>query len=170
MNAQRSRRVSAINATMHDSFLRALQTHKPQLRRRWEELLRAERVTSGMAHPDHLVYLMDWTLEQLLSELRQARFRRHLDGRMKPSQRQACACGKNPLLAYFSACEQAVVEILFLAEGELSNLSSIERGASLEDLKRAIHEVARRDIEAFCAVCQSRERQEKKRQRKIAAA
>jgi len=155
---------------MHDSFLRALQTHKPQLRRRWEELLRAERVTSGMAHPDHLIYLMDWTLDQLLNELRQARFRRHLDGRTKVNERQACECGKNPLLAYFSACEQAVIEVLFLMEGELSNLSSIERSASLEDLKSAIHEVARRDIEAFCAVCQSRERQERKLSRKTAAA
>ena len=155
---------------MHDSFLRALQTHKPQLRRRWEELLRAERITNGMANPDHLVYLMDWTLDQLLNELRQARFRRHLDGRMKPTERKSCACGRNPLLAYFGACEQAVIEILFLAEGELSNLSSIERSASLEDLKSAIHEVARRDIEAFCAVCQSRERHEKKQQRKHVAA
>lgn len=155
---------------MHDSFLRALQTHKPQLRRRWEELLRAERVTSGMANPDHLIYLMDWTLDQLLNELRQARFRRHLDGRQKTIERHPCACGKNPLLAYFSACEQAVIEILFLAEGELSNLSSIERSASLEDLKSAIHEVARRDIEAFCAVCQSRERQDKKNARQSAVA
>lgn len=147
---------------MHDSFLRALQTQRPQLRRRWEELLRAERVTSGMAHPDSLVYLMDWTLDQLMNELRQARFRRHLDGTTRQNERQQCTCGMNPLLAYFSAAEQAVIEVLFLSVGELSNLSSIERSASLEDLKNALHEVARRDIESFCAVCQSRERQAKK--------
>ncbi len=147
---------------MHDSFLRALITQRPQLRRRWEELLRAERVTSGMANPDSLIYLMDWTLDQLMNELRQSHYRRHLGNRASPSERQRCSCGMNPLLAYFSAAEQAVIEILFLAAGELSKLSSIERGASLEDLKSALHEVARRDIESFCAVCQSRERQEKK--------
>lgn len=154
---------------MHDSFLRALLTQRPQLRRRWEELLRAERVTSGMANPDSLVYLMDWTLEQLMNELRQLRFRRHLDGTSIPSERQQCVCGMNPLLAYFSAAEQAVIEVLFLSTGELSQLSSIERSASLEDLKRALHEVARRDIESFCAVCQSRERQTKKAPAKSAA-
>lgn len=146
---------------MHDSFLRALTTQRPQLRRRWEELLRAERVTSGMANPDSLIYLMDWTLDQLMNELRQSHYRRHLENRSAPSERQRCSCGMNPLLAYFSAAEQAIIEVLFLAGGELANLSSIERGASLEDLKSALHEVARRDIESFCAVCQSRERQEK---------
>lgn len=155
---------------MHDSFLRALQTHRPQLRRRWEELLRAEHVTSGMAHPDSLVYLMDWTLDQLMNELRQSRFRRHLVGKAPSGERRQCVCGKNPLLAYFSAAEQAVIEVLFLADGELAHLAAIERSASLEDLKSALHEVARREIEAFCAVCQSRERQEKRQQRKIAAA
>ena len=147
---------------MHECFLRALHTQRPQLRKRWEELLRAERVTSGMANPDSLVYLMDWTLDQLMDELRQSRFRRHLENRSKPSERQSCVCGMNPLLAYFSAAEQAVIEVLFLAAGEVSQLSSLERGASLEDLKSALHAVARRDIESFCAVCQSRERQAKK--------
>jgi hypothetical protein len=151
---------------MHDSFLRALQTQRPQLRRRWEELLRAERVTSGMANPDSLIYLMDWTLEQLMNELRQSHYRRHLTDNGRPSERQRCVCGMNPLLAYFSAAEQAVIEILFLDSGELSQLSSLERSASLEDLKSALHEVARRDIESFCAVCQSRERQAKKNSNK----
>ena len=147
---------------MHDSFLRALQTQRPQLRHRWEELLRAERVTSGMAEPDSLVYLMDWSLDQLLDELRQNRFRRHVKPPAQSGERRGCACGKNPLLAYFATAEQAVIELLFLADGELAHLASLERSASLEDLKSALHEVARREIESFCAVCQSRERQEKK--------
>jgi hypothetical protein len=109
---------------------------------------------------------MDWTLEQLLNELRQARFRRPSEKQSpQPSERQLCVCGKNPFLAYFAAAEQAIIEVLFLAEEELSTLSSLERSESLDDLKRAVHAVARRDIEAFCAVCQSRARQEKKQQR-----
>lgn len=130
--------------------------------------MRAERVTSGMANPDHLVYMMDWSLEQLLNELRQIQFRRQLGGSPPPNERQICDCGKNPFLAYYAAAEQAAIEVLFLAEEELSNLSSLERSASLDDLKRAVHAVARRDIEAFCAVCQSRVRQEKKRESKPA--
>jgi hypothetical protein len=143
---------------MHDSFLRALQTHRPTLRRRWEELLRAERVTSPMANPDALVHLMDWTLDRLFDELRQPQFRRHLVGRTTRAERHGCVCGMNPLLAFFATAEQAIIETLFLADGDLAALASIERGASLEDLKRAFHEVARREIDSFCAVCQSRER------------
>jgi len=105
---------------------------------------------------------MDWTLDQLMNELRQSHYRRHLGRNETRGKQQQCVCGLNPLLAYFSAVEQAIIEILFLADGELSELSSIERGASLEDLKSALHEVARRDIDSFCAVCQSRERLEKK--------
>lgn len=141
---------------MHDSFLRALQTHRPNLRERWEVLLRAERVTSPMANPDALVHLMDWTLDRLFDELRNPRLRRSNHARSRP-ERLGCVCGLNPLLAYFATAEQALVETLFLSDGELASLAALERSASLEDLKQAMHEVARREIDSFCAVCQNKD-------------
>lgn len=136
---------------MHESFLRALLTQRAALRQRWEALLRAERVTSPLANPDALVYLMDWTLDRLFDELRTYNARRR--GR---NHRDAppCPCGRNPLLTYFSTAEQAIVETLFLAEGELALLDTMERGASLDELKIAFHHVSRREIQSFCAVCQ----------------
>ncbi len=145
---------------MHDGFLRALQTQRPDLRQRWEALLRNERVSSPMAHPDTLVHLMDWTLDRLLDELRQPQFRRHTGNSVARSVGLGCVCGKNPLLTYFSTAEQAIVETLFIDEAELSELSGTERSASLQDLKAALHAVARREIDSFCAVCQSRVRHE----------
>jgi hypothetical protein len=145
---------------MHDSFLRALQTQRSELRERWEALLRNERMSTPMAHPDTLVHLMEWTLDRLFDELRQPQMRRHADAHEPRSPGQGCACGKNPLLAYFSTIEQAVVETLLVDKNQLSALTPVERRASLQDLKHAVHEVARREIDSFCAVCQSRARQE----------
>jgi hypothetical protein len=135
---------------MHESFIRALTQHRPTLRARWEGLLRAERINSPLANPDTLVFLMDYTLDRLFDELHHPRLRR----RRPRDERPPCPCGRNPLLAYFHTAEQAVVETLFLAEGELAPLSPGEREINLEDLKLAIRDVGRKEIESFCAVCQ----------------
>ena len=134
---------------MHESFLCALTQHRPTLRSRWEHLLRAERISSPLANPDTLVYLMDYTLDRLLDELRNPRVRR----RRAREERAPCPCGRNPLLAYFHAAEQAIVETLFVTDGP-ARLPPEERETSLEALKIALRDVGRHDIEAFCAVCQ----------------
>ena len=141
---------------MHESFLHALQTQRTSLRQRWEELLRAERVSSPMAQPDALVYLMDWTLDSLFNELKQPQYRRHRDRTGTGGPRQGCVCGLNPLLGYFASGEQAIIEVLFVSDGYLAGLGATERSSSLEDLKQALNEVARREIDSFCAVCQSK--------------
>ena len=154
---------------MHDGFMRALQTQRPELLQRWESLLRAERVSSPMAQPDTLVHLMDWTLDRLLDELRQPQFRRHSSNGNQRGAGLSCVCGKNPLLTYFSTAEQAVIETLFVDEAELADISGFERSASHSDLKAALHAVARREIDSFCAVCQSRVRHDLEHSSKIPA-
>ena len=132
---------------MHDSLLRALAQHRPSLRTRWEALLRAERISSPLANPDTLVFMMDYTLDRLLDELRQPRSRRRAD------DRPPCPCGRNPLLAYFQTAEQAIIETLFVNEGELTAEPS-SRAVALDAVKQSIRVVGRREIESFCAVCQ----------------
>lgn len=134
---------------MHESFLRALTLHRPTLRARWENLLRAERINSPLANPDTLVFLMDYTLDRLLDEARNPRARR----RRGRDERPPCPCGRNPLLAYFHTAEQAIVETLLVTEGP-AEVSLPERQTSLEALKLAIRDVGRQEIESFCAVCQ----------------
>jgi hypothetical protein len=135
---------------MHESYIRALNHHRRTLRSRWEVLLRAERINSPLANPDTLVFLMDYTLDRLLDELRSPRQRR----RRSPDERPPCPCGRNPLLAYFQTAEQAMIETLFLNESELAICSPEERHVGLEELRTAVREVGRREIESFCAVCQ----------------
>ncbi len=143
---------------MHHRFLPFLQAQRSRLLERWEKLLRAERVSTPMAHPDSLVFLMEWTLESLFRELNTVGARRRIPPANSLSPRQICVCGLNPLLGFFASGEQAIVEILFVSTTGLDALSPMERQASLAELKHALHAVARREIDSFCAVCQNKPR------------
>jgi hypothetical protein len=74
----------------------------------------------------------------------------------KADYHPVCPCGRNPLLAYFAAGEQALREALILAQVAMSHLEPIERDASLLELNLALQFIARREIEAFCGICQFR--------------
>jgi len=137
---------------MQSSAVHALQQHRPTLRKRWEDLLRAERVTSAMAHPDSLVHLMDWTLDRLFEELRHPSLVRH-DGQ-PPAFPSSCECGLNPLLTYFATAEQAILETLLAVIEACPDTTRLQRAASLEEWKRAFDDVACHEISSFCAVCQ----------------
>ena len=59
-------------------------------------------------------------------------------------------------LAYFAAGEQALQEAMVLAQSGFSPLDPLERDASFSELNLALQHIARREIEAFCGVCQFR--------------
>lgn len=141
---------------MHSSLLREFQQRRFSIRARWEALLRAEPITSPLANPDALAHLIDTTLEEIFSTL---------EGPISPDEnhREApnydtppCSCGRNPLLAYFSAGRQAVFEGLILSQAATVPLDPGHRDASLEELAGIVHEIAAREIEAFCGICQFR--------------
>lgn len=137
---------------MHDGMLRILQGLRPTILQRWEVLLRAQPVTSPLANPDSLVYLMDWTIDRVFAVLRSPSNRRRISARSAEAHptREACACGMNPLLAYFTTAEQAMLECV------LPVLAPREREAVLPAVKLAVQTVALREIQTFCAVCQRR--------------
>lgn len=140
---------------MHDTMLRTLQSLRPTILERWETLLRAEPVTSPLANPDSLVFLMDWTLDRFFTALRGPLSRRRISdrGSNKPAyieEESLCACKMNPLLAYFATGEQALIQ------AALPLLQPREREATLSALRLAMQAVARREIDTFCAVCQRR--------------
>jgi hypothetical protein len=140
---------------MHDTMLRNLQRLRPTILERWEELLRAEPVTSPLANPDALVYLMNWTLDRFFTALRGPLSRRRLSdrGSNKPAyveEKTLCACKMNPLLAYFATAEQALVQAV------LPLLEPRERESVLSAVRLAMQAVAKREIDTFCAVCQRR--------------
>ena len=95
--------------------------------------------------------MLDGTLDELFLALQRAHARR------RPLSAPAvCPCGRNPLLAYFAAGKQALVEALVLVQAEHAGLDPAGRDAAMAELKFCLHKITRREIEAFCAVCQFR--------------
>jgi hypothetical protein len=135
---------------MQAIFLSALEAQRVRIRARWEDLLRAERSTSPLGNPDALVHLMDLTLDDVFAALAAGEGRR----RHARSGEIVCRCGRNPLLVYFSVGRQAMREALVMAQVEMAALTGADRDGALVDLDSGYSQIARREIEAFCAVCQ----------------
>src|SRR5258708_9894049 len=100
---------------MQDEFLRVLIARRGDLHARWEALLRIERINTPLANPDALVFMIDWTLDELFGSLLRPN-PRHRSSHECTATRAACPCGRNPLLAYFAAGEQALEEALILEQ------------------------------------------------------
>jgi hypothetical protein len=139
---------------MQSALVSALRAQRPQICERWRALLHAEPVSSPLANPDALVHLIDWSLEEIFRALTTLTPRRRPGRGGVLDYKPDCPCGRNPLLAYFIAGEQAMQEALVLGQSAAASLDPIERDASLAELKLVLHHFARREIEAFCGVCQ----------------
>lgn len=145
-------------AGMEDRMLHALEAQRAETHQRWEALLRVEPVTTPLGRPDALKHMIDFTLATLYSCLRGAHAKRRnlrsvsaavADGSL-------CPCGRNPLLAYFVAGEQALLETLILAQSSFPD-SAETRALAVQELKQTMVNVALHEIETFCAVCQFRD-------------
>ena len=117
--------------------------------------MRAEPVLTPLGLPDALVHLIDTTLEEILAGLAGPLIQT-LANRGGRNDRPICLCGRNPLLAYFTAAEQALREGLVLAQAACAPLAPVERDISLVQLDTVFLHIAKREIEAFCGLCQFR--------------
>ncbi len=142
---------------MQESLLNSLCAQRSAIHARWDALLRTERVTSPLAYPDALVHLIEWALDQIFTSLRDpvmVRRAEHAGGRSMA--RPECPCGRSPLLAFFLAGEQALLEALVLQQAAHMPIDPRERDASLNELYYVLRTMARREVDAFCSVCQHR--------------
>jgi len=117
------------------------------IKQRWEALLRAEPIASPLSNPDTLVFLMDETLRQVSSALRTRSVKTGLRAHattIAPLQGK-CACGINPLLAYYTTGRYALREV---AEDKL--------GLAFNEVLVFFHSIAQKDIQALCGVCCNR--------------
>lgn len=148
-------RANGHTVAMQASFGHVLRARRPQLRGRWEDFLRIEKINSPLANPDALVFLIDWTLDEVFTALdnRPTISRCDAEG---ARARVGCPCGRNPFLAYFAAGEQALTEAMVLAQAATPALDPTERDAAFAALSVAVREISRREIESFCAICQYR--------------
>lgn len=128
-----------------------LATQRARLRADWERRLRAQRMSSPLANPDALVYLMDWTFDRIFEALNES------ERRVEIRHREVhCECGLNPLLAYFAMAEAALIEALQTAQARRGVGFASQSESELVRLKQAVSAVANRELAAFCAVCQHR--------------
>jgi hypothetical protein len=136
---------------MDPNLARTLQARQRRIRTRWEGLLRAELVNTPLANPDILVRLFETTLREVFAMLLIRRSpRRSAPAPSRSSLRTACACSRNPLLAYFITGEQALLENLMMLEAHK------EQKTAAAELYVTIHQIARREIDLFCSLCQYR--------------
>lgn len=141
---------------MQPELVDALRNRRPDIRARWAALLHAEPVNTPLANPNALVHLVDWTLDEIFRGLTMVSVRRRAGRVDAPAYKPHCPCGRNPLLAYFAAGEQAMREALVLVQAAAASIDPIARDASLHELNFVLQHTARREIEAFCGVCQHR--------------
>ena len=141
---------------MQSHLLSALRAQHQQIRSRWTALLHVEPVSTPLANPNALVHLLDWTLEEIYRGLGTLAARRRASRTDIPDAKPHCPCGRNPLLAYFAAGQQAMQEALILVQSALPSLDPISRDAALVELNLVLHQIAHREVEAFCGVCQHR--------------
>ena len=142
---------------MQEPWIHALEARRSEIRVRWEDLLRTERVNSPLANPDALVHLIASTLTEIFgSLLKPAPRRRAVHAADFSAVRARCFCGRNPYLAYFVAGEQALLEALVLAQADGPPLDPGARDAAVQELYGVMRASARREIESFCSLCQYR--------------
>lgn len=132
---------------MQGDTLHALSRRRAQIRDRWESFLRIEPVASPLANPDTLVFGIDGALKEIFAHLRKG-----VDE--PPGSPRECACGRNPLHAFFVAGEQALLESLVLAQAEYPGLSPETRDRDFAELRHAIRHVAHREMDTFASLCQ----------------
>lgn len=125
-----------------------LDQRRPEIRARWEALLRLEKPATPLAAPDILVHLFDHTLDDVLAPKR-------------PAGRPAIAggppsgpCQCNPLRPYFATLEQALLEALIWAQASDPTLDAEERVAQIGELCERMRRVAHREILLLDGVCQ----------------
>lgn len=136
---------------MLPELLRTLRARRSQIHAHWKMLLRGERVNTALAHPDTLAFMIGSTIEELLHSLECGRPPR------QRTHRAACPCGRNPLLAYFHAGEQALLEEMVLAQIALTGLTAQDRAESIHELREAVRGFGDAEVEAFCGLCRYRE-------------
>jgi hypothetical protein len=142
---------------MQETLVHALHAQRGQIRLHWEALLRVERTTTPLAHPDSLVHLLDWAIDEVFSTLRA----RAQAGELRAfppiaAHREECSCGRNPFLVFFIAGEQAMIEGLVLAQSEIPGLDAVSRDSAVSELYSVLRQLRHQEIESFCALCQYR--------------
>ena len=138
------------------AFAEEMRERRTTIKDAWERRLRRESVTSPLANPDTLVMMMDSTLEEFFDAVeRDSRQTAPHERHHRARESTGCLCGLNPLLAYFRTLGATICAIAASSKGPCGNGGIDQKFQCLGRAMDILREIARRDIAAFCAVCQS---------------
>jgi hypothetical protein len=136
------------------ALIEAMDSRRARIRARWETLMKGERVSTPLARPEFLVYLIDATLDRVFAALRERASGTADAGFAGPELKRAyCECGRNPLLLFFLAGEQTLLEELIHLQAATPEFTSASRELEVTELYLAVRREARREVGAFCSVC-----------------
>lgn len=136
-------------------ILEQLRARRATIRKEWISLLRAEPVTTPLGNPEALQHLIDQTLDQVFADLGKEKL---LPG--GPTRQSyddvlhECACGRNPLLAYFLTGERALLKVVFRVRMDLAAKYPMHNDTDLTEIYLVLRRIARREVKNFCALCQ----------------
>lgn len=116
---------------------------------RWIELLLVEPVSSPLANPRTMIFMLDETMDEVFEYLQR-------NGAPRVVEAVRCECGLNPYLAYFRAGVQAWHEALVWVQAESGRITPHERDHAFGRVDSIIRGIARREIATFSALCQHR--------------
>lgn len=106
-------------------------------------------VVSALARPETLMFGVDGVIDEVLARLRRPPPKR-------PVRRWADNfCSRNPLRAFYAAGEQALLEMMVVAQTAAGQSLPRQRAAALEEVRQAIRAVARRDLEGLASLCRT---------------
>lgn len=135
---------------METKLIQLIEANRASIRRHWKALLQRNGAVTPMAHPDSLVHMIDLTLNEVLVALRSQKISRHAEPPPNyKSLLKGCGCGRNPLLGYFMAGEQALIKT-FVQTG----VDAAGPHPAAAEIYVVLHRLARRELESFCSLCQ----------------
>lgn len=137
---------------MTREILAQLNRARPLIRRRWEELLRIEPVSSPLANPDAMAMFIPDSMADIDRALR-GPFSHRVSERGERHRAVAADCGHNPYRAYFKAGEQALREAVTLAQTACH--ADVSDDSAATEVRGIVNAVARPQINAFCKVCRN---------------
>lgn len=106
-------------------------------------------VVSALARPETLMFGVDGVLDEVFARLRRPPPKR-------PVRRWADNfCSRNPLRAFYAAGEQALLEMMVVAQTLQGQTVPRQRTAALEEVRQAIRSISRRDLEGLASLCRT---------------
>jgi hypothetical protein len=136
---------------MDPELLRKLRGQAAEIGERWDALLRLERMTGPLAHPDALVHLIADSMRQVFAVAASARTGSLSIRTAMADSLPGCECGHNPYLMYFIAGEQALIEAVIRAQADLP--PHRRRESDIAAVIQAVRSLGHAEIDTFCGIC-----------------